>query len=85
MRQNYPNPFNPSTVISYQLANSSDVQLQVYDMLGREIGTLVNEFQPAGNHSVQLSDFSAQLPSGVYIYTLKAGDFIKSNKMTLIK
>ena len=83
--QNYPNPFNPSTVICYQMSVGSNVQLKVYDELGREVATLVNEYQPAGNHSVQFSDFSAQYSSGVYFYTLKGSDFIKSNKMMLIK
>jgi hypothetical protein len=91
--QNYPNPFNPSTVINYQLKVGSDVQLKVYDLLGTEVAILVNEFKPAGNYSVRLSDFSAQQSSGVYFYTLKAGNpllgsgqvFIQSKKMILIK
>jgi beta-xylosidase len=91
--QNYPNPFNPGTTINYQLPVGCNVQARVYDLLGREVATPVNEYQPAGNHSVQLSDFSAQQPSGVYFYTLRAGDpssnsgqvFVQTRKMILIK
>jgi hypothetical protein len=83
LEQNYPNPFNPSTVISYQLPVSSDVTLKVYDILGNEIATLVDEHKPAGRYEV---DFNASsLSSGVYFYQLKANNFIKTKKMILIK
>ncbi|MEX0721893.1 MAG: alpha-amylase family glycosyl hydrolase [Balneolaceae bacterium] len=83
LEQNYPNPFNPSTVISYQLAVNSKVTLKVYDMLGREVATLVNGQLKAGNHSVK---FDAQnLASGIYIYRLQAGSKVFTEKMTLIK
>ncbi len=81
--QNYPNPFNPSTVISYQLPVSSDVTLKVYDLLGREIVTLVNEYKPAGKYEVEFN--AAALPSGVYFYQIKANNFIQTKKMGLIK
>lgn len=83
LNQNYPNPFNPSTVISYQLPVSSDVSLKVFDMLGREVATLVNSRQTAGQHKVSF-DASA-FSSGIYIYQLKAGEFSSTRKMLLIK
>jgi hypothetical protein len=70
LQQNYPNPFNPETVISYQLPRSSRVNLKIYDMLGREISTLVNEKQSAGYYSVTFD--SKGLPSGIYFYRLNA-------------
>ncbi len=92
LEQNYPNPFNPSTEISWQLAVGSLVTLKVYDILGREISTLVNEFQQAGIHN---SKFNIQnlpdgrqgfkLPSGIYFYTLIAGSKIETKKMVLTK
>ncbi|MCL5029781.1 MAG: T9SS type A sorting domain-containing protein [Bacteroidetes bacterium] len=81
--QNYPNPFNPSTTISYQLSAVSKVSLKVYDVLGREVATLVNEVQSAGGHVEMLSAVS--LPSGVYFYQLKAGENISTKKMILVK
>ena len=83
LNQNYPNPFNPSTVISYQLAVSSEVTLKVYDMLGREVATLVDERKAAGQHQVTFD--ASQLSSGVYITRLKAGQQVFVNKMTLMK
>ncbi len=81
--QNYPNPFNPSTVISYQLAAGNQVSIKVYDLLGREVATLVNEKKPAGTFEVEFdgSNFS----SGVYFYSLKAGDFLQTKKLILLK
>lgn len=83
--QNYPNPFNPSTSIRYQLTAGSEVQLKVYDLLGREVATLVNEYKPAGNYSVNFSDSGSRLSSGVYFYALKAGNILLSKKMEMIK
>lgn len=81
--QNYPNPFNPSTVIGYQLPVISYVTIKVYDVLGKEIITLVNEEKPAGNYEV---DFNAEdLSSGVYFYQLQIGDFISTKKMILLR
>lgn len=85
LEQNYPNPFNPNTMINYQLAMECNVQLKVYDMLGREVALLVDENQQAGRHSVHLTDFNAHQQSGVYFYKLEAGSFIQSRKMILIK
>ncbi len=83
LEQNYPNPFNPSTVISYQLPVASTVNLVVYDILGREVRTLVNETQPAGIYSVRF-DASA-LASGVYFYRLEAGRFTETRRLLLLK
>ena len=81
--QNYPNPFNPATVISDQLAVSSKVNLKIFDILGREVATLVNEEKPAGTYSVQWN--AANMPSGVYFYRLQASDFVETKKLVLIK
>jgi hypothetical protein len=83
--QNYPNPFNPATNISYTLHSSSHTTLKVYDLLGREVATLVDAFQPAGRYSVQLSAGNYQLSSGVYFYRLVAGEHSFTKKMLLIK
>ncbi|KAA3617109.1 MAG: T9SS C-terminal target domain-containing protein [Calditrichaeota bacterium] len=80
---NYPNPFNPTTIINYELRIRSDVKITVYDNTGREIKTLVNKSQTSGIHSVT---FNAQnLASGVYYYRIKAGDFIETKKMLLLR
>ena len=81
--QNYPNPFNPSTVISYRLPVTGHVTLKIYDILGREVATLVNEQKSAGKYSVQWN--GSQLASGVYISRLTAGKFNKSIKIILMK
>ncbi len=83
LEQNYPNPFNPSTTIKYQLADFGQVSLKVYDVLGNEIMTLVNEPKAAGSYQVEL-DASA-LTSGVYFYQLKAGNLVQTKKMILLK
>ena len=85
LKQNYPNPFNPETAIRYQLAAGCQVQLDVFDLLGRQVATLVNAYEPAGEHSVLLSAFSAEQSSGCYYYRLRAGDFVQTKKMTLVK
>jgi hypothetical protein len=80
---NYPNPFNPSTVISWQLPVGSDVELNVYNLLGQKVATLVSEKQKAGNHEIE---FNAQnLPSAIYFYRIRAGEFQDVKKMILIK
>ncbi|MCP4633268.1 MAG: T9SS type A sorting domain-containing protein [candidate division Zixibacteria bacterium] len=81
--QNYPNPFNPSTKIHFALPQSEHVILKVYNLMGQEVATLLDENIQAGSHDV---DFDGRdLSSGVYFYILNAGDFIKSRKMTLVK
>jgi photosystem II stability/assembly factor-like uncharacterized protein len=81
--QNYPNPFNPTTSISYEIAAGSHVTLKVYDILGREIKELVNEFKPAGKYSIQFDGSS--LSSGVYFYSITAGSNRHVKKMVLAK
>jgi hypothetical protein len=83
LSQNYPNPFNPSTVLNYSLPQRGTVSLKVYDMLGREVVTLVNATQEAGNHSVNFN--ASKLASGLYVYTLRAGNNVMSKKMMLLK
>ncbi|MCI0448522.1 MAG: T9SS type A sorting domain-containing protein [Chlorobi bacterium] len=83
LQQNYPNPFNPSTVIEYSIANSSHVELKVYDLLGKEVQTLVSGFQNPGSHSVTFN--AINLSSGVYFYRLNAGSFNNIKRMILVK
>ena len=83
LEQNFPNPFNPTTTIQYQLPMDSKVTLKVYDILGSEVTTLVNEVQPAGYKEVKLD--ASSLSSGVYIYRLVTGDFISTKKMMVVK
>ena len=86
LMQNYPNPFNPSTVIKYQVAEGSHATLKVYDVLGREVTTLVNEEQTAGEYEVEfLISKDLSLSSGFYFYQLKAGNFIQTRKMIYLK
>lgn len=94
LSQNYPNPFNPSTTISYQLSSTSKVVLKVYDIIGKEVATLVNKEQPSGNYKVNfnasnLSAGSQGLVSGVYFYRISAfgdaGNFTETKKMVLLK
>ncbi len=83
LSQNYPNPFNPSTVINYQLPVNSHVTLKLYDLLGQEIKTLVDEMQDAGYQSVELN--AHELASGMYYYRLVAGSYGETRKMLLVK
>lgn len=85
LHQNYPNPFNPSTIISYQLPVGSHVQLKIYDIVGREAATLVNEFKPAGNYNYTFSIVNYKLPSGVYFYRLSSNGFVQTKKMVYLK
>jgi len=81
--QNYPNPFNPTTTINYQIPKNSMVTLKIYDMLGSEVQTLLSEEQSAGKHSAVFN--AAPFASGVYFYTLRAGDFVTTKKLMLVK
>jgi hypothetical protein len=83
LEQNYPNPFNPTTAISYQLPAFSRVVLKVYNVLGREVATLVNEKEEAGKHSVTWN--ASSIPSGVYFYRLQAGAYSETKKLVLLK
>jgi hypothetical protein len=81
--QNYPNPFNPSTVISYRLPTGGNVTLKVYDILGREVAKLVDEYRQAGKYEIEFN--AAGHPSGVYIYYIQTGEYVESKKLLLLK
>ncbi len=83
LSQNYPNPFNPSTIITYQIPKSRHVRLTVYDLLGREIMTLVNEEMRPGSYQATFN--GTNLASGVYFYRLQAGEFVQTRKLILMK
>ena len=83
LSQNYPNPFNPATRISYELPVSGLVTLKVFDILGRELSTLVNEEKAAGKYQVDFS--SSSLSSGIYFYTLTSREYSKTRKMVLLR
>jgi hypothetical protein len=91
LQQNFPNPFNPTTTINWQLPEGSEATLKVYDILGREVATLVNEYRPAGKYETEFNAASlpsrqgSALTSGVYFYQLKAGSFVETKKMLLLK
>ena len=81
--QNYPNPFNPNTNISYSIPENAFVTLKIYDVLGNEVEVLINEQKESGNYQI---DFNAsELSSRIYYYTLTAGNFTSTKKMSLIK
>jgi hypothetical protein len=84
LMQNYPNPFNPSTTINYSLPESGLITIKIYDLLGREVETLVNEEKSAGNYSVQFSA-NNRFTSGVYFYRMQAGSFTQTKKLILLK
>ncbi len=83
LSQNYPNPFNPKTIINYAVPVGSEVNIVIYDALGNEVTTLINEFKEAGIHSISFD--ATDLPSGVYIYKMQAGEFVETKKMVLLK
>jgi hypothetical protein len=83
MEQNYPNPFNPSTTIKYQIPVASNVSIKIYDILGSEVATLIDEFKAAGVYEVNFD--ASKLSSGVYLYKIQAGSFVQTKKMILMK
>ncbi|MDP4196195.1 MAG: alpha-amylase family glycosyl hydrolase [Bacteroidota bacterium] len=88
LEQNYPNPFNPTTVISYQIASPSNVSLKIYDLLGREIKTLINQQQNSGSYHVEWKGDNNQgmkVSGGLYLYRLESGNYVSTRKMMLIK
>jgi hypothetical protein len=88
LRQNYPNPFNPTTVIQYALPKSSFVKIEVYNILGQKVRTLMEEEQEPGYKMVDWDgkdDSGAEVSSGVYFYRIEAGSFVECKKMTLLK
>ena len=88
LHQNYPNPFNPVTTLRYDLPDNSYVNVTVYDMLGREVKTLVNSAQDAGFKSIIWNATNNQgnpVSAGVYLYKIQAGEFVQTRKMVLLK
>jgi hypothetical protein len=83
LKQNFPNPFNPSTKIKYSIPEMSIVTLTLFNLLGEEVTTLVNEEKTAGNYTVEFN--AANLPSGIYFYRIQAGSFVETKKMVLMK
>lgn len=83
LTQNYPNPFNPATTIQYILPQAGMVKLTLYNILGQEIRTLVNEMKEAGTHTINID--ASDLNSGMYIYKIESGSFVQTRKMTLVK
>ena len=83
LQQNYPNPFNPGTTIGYSIPEASNVKIEIYDVLGNKIQTLVDDNKSAGNYSVNFN--GSELSSGIYFYRLSAGQFIQTKKMILLK
>ena len=81
--QNYPNPFNPSTTIKYQIPQSGLVTIKVYNLLGKEVKTLVNQYQNTGSHEVKFN--AGNLPSGIYFYRLETSRYSKTKKLLLVK
>jgi len=88
LHQNYPNPFNPTTTIEYDLPEAQNIQIMIYDILGRKIRTLLNEYQDIGYRSIHWNaedDYGRQVSAGMYIYTIQAGEFVQTRKMVLLK
>ncbi|MBI1931308.1 MAG: T9SS type A sorting domain-containing protein [Ignavibacteriales bacterium] len=83
LEQNYPNPFNPTTTISYQIPVNKHITIKVYDVLGREIATLIDEYKPAGIYKLEFN--ASRLVSGVYFYKLRAGSFVETRKMIIMR
>jgi hypothetical protein len=83
LSQNYPNPFNPNTTIEFQVPVAGEVSLKVYNLLGEEVATLVNSTIPVGSHSIEWN--ASNLSSGLYLYRLKAGSYVETRKMVLMK
>jgi hypothetical protein len=81
--QNYPNPFNPSTTIKYAVIEDGLVSLKVFDVLGNEVSSLVDDYQPAGEYDIVFD--AGSLSSGVYYYQFKAGNFTSTKKLVLMK
>jgi flagellar hook assembly protein FlgD len=88
LHQNYPNPFNPITTLQYDLPENGLVNVTVYDMLGRQVKTLINQTQEAGYKSViwnATNDYGKPVSAGVYLYQIQAGEYISTKKMVLLK
>jgi len=83
LEQNYPNPFNPTTTIKYSIPKESFVSLKIYNLIGEEVATLVNEEKTIGNYKIEFD--ATGLPSGIYFYRLQAGSFVDTKKMIIVK
>lgn len=83
LSQNYPNPFNPSTKINFTIPVNGQVSLKVYNILGKEVMSLVNDIMPAGKHEITFN--GSNLNSGTYFYRLQSGNFVETKKMLLVK
>jgi hypothetical protein len=83
LEQNYPNPFNPTTMINYQLPRTCDVELNIYNLLGQEVATLVNKRQQTGMYQIEWD--ATGFSSGVYYYRIEAGNFVQTRKMIYLK
>jgi hypothetical protein len=83
LHQNHPNPFNPNTIIEYAVPKERLVKIQVFDILGKEVQTLVNDNLSAGYYKINFN--TSGLPSGIYFYRLQAGPFVETKKMVLMK
>ncbi|MFN3345253.1 MAG: T9SS type A sorting domain-containing protein, partial [Chloroherpetonaceae bacterium] len=85
LEQNYPNPFNPTTTIRYAIPTAGQVRLELFDVLGRKVATLVNQRQAAGTHTYTLNAARYALASGTYFYRLQVGNQVETKKMMLVK
>ena len=88
LHQNYPNPFNPVTTLRYDLPENAMINITIYDMLGREVKTLINQTQDSGFKSViwdATNDYGKPVSAGVYLYQIQAGEFVQTKKMVLLK
>ena len=88
LHQNYPNPFNPTTKINYEIPEDALVKVVIFDVMGRNVKTLINEIQSSGYHSIlwdATNDMGEDISAGMYIYTIIAGEYRYSKKMVLIK
>ncbi|NQV38792.1 MAG: T9SS type A sorting domain-containing protein [Candidatus Marinimicrobia bacterium] len=83
LQQNFPNPFNPITTIEYEIPKRSDVQIIIYDILGRKVTTLISETQEVGYKSIEWN--ASRAASGMYFYQIRAGKFVQTRKMVLLK
>jgi len=88
LHQNYPNPFNPVTKLRYDLPENGHVNITIYDMLGREVKTLINQTQNAGYRSIiwdATNDYGKPVSAGIYLYQIQAGEYMRTKKMVLLK
>jgi hypothetical protein len=88
LHQNYPNPFNPVTTLRYDLPENGLVNITIYDMLGRQVKTLINQIQDVGYRSViwdATNDYGKPVSAGIYLYQIQAGEYISTKKMVLLK